>query len=536
MTRISKADIERLQGVLAHNEKTKEDDEVESSENLLGDLTSESIQKLLQIRAEKKIKSGIDEGDICSKCHSGHCSGRWAGEKCIYPDKAKKVIADREKAKTKGNIPGWAADREAKKKNESEVLESELKIGDHVKVTDQWKKKNQPKMSVDACHGKLHGIVANKYGQFKNKHGGGFTVPLEHLKKYNESEGLLDEAIEEMNIGNDHFLNARAYPETSVKLVGPTNHIVTVVSHPTSGDLFCAPGEFKAPVESFKHREKTPQFAWSQIIPGDKMWKALNGVANFEDWSAGQSGRFKITKTGAASKMSEHLNTSIIDRALAEKSFGTSSTPAKKAGIQGKCTKCGAYMTTNFGKWKSIEHSSMHGEAVCDHVVATVAELTEAKEVQHRGWVIKPHDGVQIGYKNPNSKSLKQQLGFNTHKKIKGYTLSHPEHGQDIKHVSTIAHAKKYIDDYEGKSESDLSTSVFEDALDERKFVMSYKEPFDKGDEETGGHHLKARSQSDAEKEAAGIAKAQNIKAHKVVTKKDWKQGVVNQARKDGHA
>ena len=76
-------------------------------------------------------------------------------------------------------------------------------------------------------------------------------------------------------------------------------------------------------------------------------------------------------------------------------------------------------------------------------------EMTEdGQSVEYKGWTITPWEGTQIGHGLPNSRNVGQQIGFHTHRKAKGYTLSHPDEGQEIKFVTAIAAAKKYIDDY----------------------------------------------------------------------------------------
>ena len=66
----------------------------------------------------------------------------------------------------------------------------------------------------------------------------------------------------------------------------------------------------------------------------------------------------------------------------------------------------------------------------------------------YRGWRITPFEGTAIGYQLPESRNLRAQLGFGTHRKFKGYEVHYPEGG--VKIVKTIKAARAYIDDYLG--------------------------------------------------------------------------------------
>ena len=79
------------------------------------------------------------------------------------------------------------------------------------------------------------------------------------------------------------------------------------------------------------------------------------------------------------------------------------------------------------------------------------AEIADAlsQEIVYRGWRITPFAGTQIGHKLPGSRSLSAQLGFGTHRKIKGYEVHYPDR-DGIKVVSTLKAARAYIDDYLG--------------------------------------------------------------------------------------
>lgn len=71
----------------------------------------------------------------------------------------------------------------------------------------------------------------------------------------------------------------------------------------------------------------------------------------------------------------------------------------------------------------------------------------------YRGWTIEPFEGTHIGYKLPNSRNIRPQIGRYTHRKIKGYQITAPpdETGYAAtKHVDTLKEAHAYIDSYEG--------------------------------------------------------------------------------------
>jgi hypothetical protein len=69
-------------------------------------------------------------------------------------------------------------------------------------------------------------------------------------------------------------------------------------------------------------------------------------------------------------------------------------------------------------------------------------------ELTYRGWRITPFEGTAMGYQLPESRNLRAQLGFGTHRKFKGYEVHYPEGG--VKIVKTIKAARAYIDDYLG--------------------------------------------------------------------------------------
>lgn len=68
--------------------------------------------------------------------------------------------------------------------------------------------------------------------------------------------------------------------------------------------------------------------------------------------------------------------------------------------------------------------------------------------MKYKGWGIEAIETVQIGHKLPNTRSLKQQLGINTRRKIKGYLITHPDEGKINTVFDSLKHAKTYIDNY----------------------------------------------------------------------------------------
>lgn len=82
---------------------------------------------------------------------------------------------------------------------------------------------------------------------------------------------------------------------------------------------------------------------------------------------------------------------------------------------------------------------------------AEVEQFAEGTHVEYRGFKIEPTEGVQIGHKLPNSRSLLAQIGHKTHRKSKGYLSTDLENGTQRFHP-THKHAKSFIDQYHGDS------------------------------------------------------------------------------------
>jgi hypothetical protein len=150
-------------------------------------------------------------------------------------------------------------------------------------------------------------------------------------------------------------------------------------------------------------------------------------------------------------------------------------------------------------------------ESASDMLKAAMAveEDSVDEDIEHKGWTIKPFYGVQIGHRLPDSHNLSAQLGFGTHRKVKGYTVSHPEHmpdGHGGTLHSTVKRAKEYINNYMGES------------------VL--KEGSDCEDEDADGSHMKAGMDH--------LAKAKEIEAKrkaKPKTKASWESTAKEQGK-----
>ncbi|KKW45856.1 MAG: hypothetical protein UY96_C0013G0013 [Parcubacteria group bacterium GW2011_GWB1_56_8] len=78
------------------------------------------------------------------------------------------------------------------------------------------------------------------------------------------------------------------------------------------------------------------------------------------------------------------------------------------------------------------------------------SDLSGASGKEYRGWRIEPTEGIQTGHRLPNSLSIRKQIGSGTHRKYKGYVVSHPEEYPGGKVVDTIREARQYVDRYLG--------------------------------------------------------------------------------------
>src|SRR6185369_14975240 len=74
---------------------------------------------------------------------------------------------------------------------------------------------------------------------------------------------------------------------------------------------------------------------------------------------------------------------------------------------------------------------------------------------EYRGFKLEHVEATQMGHELPNSRSLKQQLGFNTRRKVKGV------HATDkdgyTRFFKYHKHAKQWIDDYHGGGDTQHS-------------------------------------------------------------------------------
>lgn len=91
-------------------------------------------------------------------------------------------------------------------------------------------------------------------------------------------------------------------------------------------------------------------------------------------------------------------------------------------------------------------------------VKSPVVQFTErsgqyAENPEYRGFKLEPFEGIQIGHKLPNARSLKQQLGHGTRRKLGGVIVSHPEHYPNGKHFDTYKAARQWIDEFHGGPE-----------------------------------------------------------------------------------
>lgn len=526
--------------------KGVQDDEVK---NLLGDLTDESIEKLLKAMKKGKKTEDLDE----TVTHRGWTIEPHDGVHVGYKNPNSKSLKQQLGFNTHKKIKGYTLshpehgkdikhvstiahakkyidDYEGKSENLSTTTFDEFSKAtekDYKGLGVDPKKKHVKECPNCKGYGRI-GMSDTKCGQCFGK-----GLVADNSKSEHLSTAVFDEALNE-----DRMIDpsGSGNPNMQMILSTPQAQLLTVVSNPLDGELFYAVGIYAHPVDSFRERAHSPLYRWDRLV-GVKAYTAIKSVANFDSWAPGEYGVFKIGTDGNARKMSE----SEVNESIVQSGSKTITHKAKSGSGNGRCTKCGAYATQTYGKWTKVSTEHDKHESACEHNFVLVESVEEIRKKNPNKTV---HDvGTKVrGPKSWLDPNKERQERENANRPI-GTVTKVEDHGAGmIAHYVMWPKKRKatlhWGHTLEKVSESKLSTSVFDEftsgEIDEKKYMMTYAEPWDKDGEHSGGQKLHSKTQSDAEVEAKNIAAAHKIPHHNVTTKKKWKQGVVDSARRAG--